>query len=47
MHEKVALNPRVFTHQTGTVRPALRDRLSETGAVSMLWLLSDGFRQRF
>lgn len=33
MHEKIVPNPRVFTHQTGTV--------------SMLWRLSDGFRQRF
>jgi len=24
MHEKIVPNPRVFTHQTGTVRPADR-----------------------
>jgi len=47
MHEKIVPNPRVFTHQTGTVRPALRDRRNETGTASMLWHLSDGFRQRF
>ena len=47
MHEKIVPNPRVFTRQTGTVRPALRDRRNETGTASMLWRLSDGFRQRF